>query len=125
MGCRGSAGWFKEGAPGILGGRARIGRSPEITGTRRGRCAARKVELTGGPGWQRGVGATRAWSLVVRGERVRALKPWARWQGARAGWVVGRAGFWAGAWEELGCGAKQAGVERARSRAGWAVRREG
>ena len=31
----------------------------------------------------------------------------------------------AGAWGELGCGAKQAGVERARSRAGWAVRREG
>ena len=31
----------------------------------------------------------------------------------------------AGAWGELGCGAKQSGVERARSRAGWAVRREG
>ena len=53
--------------------------------TRRGSCAARKAELTGGPGWQRGEGATRAWALVVRGERVRALKPWARWQGARAG----------------------------------------
>ena len=105
----------------ILGGRARLGRPPEITGTRRGRCAARKVELTGGPGWQRGEGATRAWALVVRGERACCwaeeergrVREWAELGGSRAavrGKRVGRAGVsegkevsWAAGWfVELG-----------------------
>ena len=66
---QGVAAEVKRGGAGDFGVRVWHGGSPGITVTWRGSCAARKAELTGGPGWQRGEGATRAWALVVRGER--------------------------------------------------------
>ena len=68
----------------ILGGRARLGRPPEITGTRRGR-------------WARG---RRSWQLGPRRQRQRALAGvaelgadrWARGRGEGEGDARGRAG---------------------------------
>ena len=109
------AGVFKK-APGILGGRTRIGRSPEITGTRRGRCAARKVELTGGAA--RSVaeqasagGRARCWRGRVRAER--AL----RGVGLRCCWAV-RGGVARARAEEVACGL---GRQGRKGRPNWAA----
>ena len=66
--------------------------------TRRGSCAARKAELTGGPGWQRGEGATRAWALVAGSCGASAVE-WAAERGERELGLarVGLRGCWAGA----------------------------
>ena len=50
--------------------------------TRRGSCAVRKVELMGGPGWQRGERATRAWALVAGSCGASAVE-WAAERGER------------------------------------------
>ena len=69
----------------ILGGRAEMVTSPRIQA---GLARPLRGEEGGADGWARLAArerATRAWALVVRGERVLALTSWARWQGARAG----------------------------------------
>jgi hypothetical protein len=61
----GGAGWAFKKAPGILGG-APVVIPAGIAVTRRGSCAARKVELTGGPGWQREESGAQASALCGR-----------------------------------------------------------
>ena len=101
-----------------MGGRARIGRSLEITGTRRGRCTARKVELTGG--------AARSVAEQASAVRASSADRWARVRRERSGARAGERGLRGAGlhccWAELGgLGRRRLGVKRGLGRAGcWA-----